>query len=80
MEEKERKNVNEEKETNEDRMPEDLEHYYTHSSPFKNSDIDICIYGLSNEETLKKVEYIYNHLVKYAKVPVEIITSPKHIF
>ena len=38
--------------------------YYASHSPFKSSDIDLCIYGVTQAQFRSKIEQIYNHLVK----------------
>ena len=48
----------------EEALPPSTKEYYSSISPFKSSDIDLCIYGLTNEEFLKKLVSIYNHLKK----------------
>ena len=40
------------------------EEYYASLSPFKFSDIDLCLYGLSEAEFTQKLTQIYEHLKK----------------
>eukprot|EP00026_Physarum_polycephalum_P004307 Phypoly_transcript_04325.p1 GENE.Phypoly_transcript_04325~~Phypoly_transcript_04325.p1 ORF type:complete len:691 (-),score=92.49 Phypoly_transcript_04325:63-2135(-) len=52
------------------------EEYYTTHSPFKGSDIDLCIYGLNDEIAFtKKLVYIYERLTKQVKAEVHIYRS-----
>lgn len=53
--------------------------YYQQLSPFKNSDIDICIYGLSEEETQDKIDQIYKYLQQYTKKPVDIYLAANQV-
>jgi hypothetical protein len=56
------------------------EQYYAFLSPFKSSDIDLCIYGLEGNDYTSKLTQIYRHLAtKVGKKKLKIYRSNTNV-
>lgn len=53
-----------------------IEEYYKTESPFKDGDINLCIYGnLSEDQFIQKLEYIHNYLATFTQHPISILRA-----